>query len=69
MPMLEEPRKPKMFSWEKWKEKQPNLDANKLVFLDESGVNLAMTRLYGWGEKCARVADYVPDVHGLSVHR
>jgi transposase len=32
------------------------------VFLDESGLNLAMTRLYGWGERHARVEEYVPDV-------
>jgi len=32
------------------------------VFLDESSVNLALTRLYGWGEKHVRVEDYVADV-------
>jgi transposase len=32
------------------------------VFLDECGVNLGMTRLYGWGERHARVGEYVPDV-------
>jgi transposase len=38
------------------------MDAGKLVFLDESGVNTGMTRLYGRGELGARVVDYVPDV-------
>ena len=41
---------------------QETLDINKLKFLDETGVNLGMTRLYGWGEKSRRVVDYVPDV-------
>jgi transposase len=33
-----------------------------LVFLDESGVNTGMTRLYGRAPKDQRVVDYVPDV-------
>ena len=41
---------------------QPAMDAGKLVFLDESGVNTGMTRLYGRGKAGARVVDYVPDV-------
>ena len=45
-----------------WKENQAEMDVSRLVFLDEAGVNLGMTRLYGWGEKSARVDDYVPDV-------
>jgi len=44
-----------------WRELQTTLDVGQLVFLDECGVNLAMTRLYGWGERCVRVVDYVPD--------
>ncbi|MDR0797355.1 MAG: IS630 family transposase [Nitrososphaerota archaeon] len=40
---------------------QTALEVDKLVFIDECGVNLAMTRLYGWGERCARVVDYIPD--------
>jgi transposase len=46
----------------KWRENQNTLDVNKLVFLDESSITLALTRLYGWGERSARVEDYVPDV-------
>ncbi len=34
----------------------------KLVFLDESGVNTGMTKLYGRAWKGNRVVDYVPDV-------
>ena len=45
-----------------WQEKQKSLDITKLVFLDESGINLNMTRLYGWGKKNERVEDYVADV-------
>jgi len=37
------------------------LDVGQLVFLDECGVNLALSRLYGWGERHIRVNDYVPD--------
>jgi transposase len=32
------------------------------VFLDESGVNTGMTRLYGRAKSNERVVDYVPDV-------
>jgi len=45
-----------------WRESQGGLDAGRLVFLDGPGVNLGMTRLYGWAEKSERVGDYVPDV-------
>jgi transposase len=38
------------------------MDASKLVFLDESGVNTGMTRLYGRGARGERVNDYVPNV-------
>jgi len=34
---------------------------DRLVFLDESGVNLAETRLYGRAPSDERVIDYVPD--------
>jgi transposase len=33
-----------------------------MYFIDESGINLGMTRLYGWGDKSSRIDDYVPDV-------
>jgi transposase len=47
---------------EEWKNIQPAMNAEKLVFLDESGINAGMTRLYGRGRLGARVIDYVPDV-------
>ncbi len=47
---------------EEWKEYQPYLDIKKIHFLDETSVNLGMTRLYGWGTKNERVVDHVPDV-------
>ena len=46
-----------------WVEKQQGqFDINKLVFLDESSINLGMTRLYGRALKGERVDDYIPDV-------
>ena len=45
-----------------WAENQPNLDVNELIFLDESGIDLGMTRLYGRAPTNERVIDYVPDV-------
>ena len=44
-----------------WQDLQKTLEIGQLVFLDEASVNCAMTRLRGWGEKHARVEDYVPD--------
>ena len=38
------------------------MDVDKLVFLDESGVNTGMTRLYGRGSSHERVVDYTPDI-------
>jgi len=38
------------------------MDIDKLVFLDESGINTGLTRLYGRGSSDERVVDYVPDV-------
>jgi transposase len=45
-----------------WREKQKTMDPSKLVFLDETSKNCAMTRLYGRAKGKARVNDYVPDV-------
>lgn len=41
---------------------QKTVDPSRLVFLDESGVNIGMTRLYGRALKHERVIDSVPDV-------
>jgi transposase len=45
-----------------WKESQSEMDIDKLVFLDESGINTGMTRLYGRSTSKERIIDYVPDV-------
>ena len=45
---------------EEWQEQQKTMDQNHLIFLDESGVNLNMTRRYGRAIGKARVYDYVP---------
>ena len=38
------------------------MDAGSLIFLDETGANTGMTRLYGRAVDGERVVDYVPDV-------
>jgi len=48
---------------EVWKEKQKQpkeFPADKLVFLDESGVNIDMVRRYGRAKNKKRVHDYAP---------
>lgn len=43
-----------------WEEFMSKCDAEHLIFLDESGVNTNMTRLYGRGIGKARVEDHTP---------
>ena len=43
-----------------WEEYRSKCDVGHLVFLDESGVNTNMTRLYGRGIGKARVEDHTP---------
>ena len=45
---------------EKWKEISKTLDVSKLVFLDESGVNINLTRRYGCAIGKERAHDYAP---------
>ena len=45
-----------------WREKQKTMDPSKLVFLDETSKNCAMTRLYGRAKGKKRMNEYVPDV-------
>jgi len=45
-----------------WREKQKTMDPSKLVFLDETSKNCAMTRLYGRAKGKKRINEYVPDV-------
>lgn len=44
----------------KWIENINNYDKEKLVFLDESGVNTDMTRIYGRSKKGTRSVDKTP---------
>ena len=43
-----------------WSENVLNIDSEKLVFLDESGVNTDMTRRYGRSVGEKRVVDHAP---------
>ena len=47
-----------------FRETVEGLDLARLKFVDESGTNLAMTRLYGRASRGQRVVDAVPDNHG-----
>ena len=46
-----------------WRQSQPSLDPNKLVFIDETGTNTAMVRQRGRGPRGARVIGRVPYGH------
>lgn len=46
--------------WKNWQEKMWDTTMEKLVFLDESGVNTNLTRLYGRAYGKERAADAVP---------
>ena len=45
-----------------WKTKQPELDSSRLIFLDESGVNTGMTRIYGRAASHQRNKEALPDI-------
>jgi transposase len=47
-----------------WHAQAKLLDAKRLVFLDECGSNIALTPLYGWAPKGARVTGSVPRNRG-----
>ena len=46
-----------------WRVLQTGIDPKRLVFLDETFLNTAMTRLYGWGPRDQRVVDLAPQSH------
>jgi transposase len=46
-----------------WKAAHPYIDPRSLVFLDETGVNTKMARLYGWSPVGERCRDSVPFGH------
>ena len=47
-----------------WREAAAQLDPQQLVFVDESGTNIALTRLYGWAPHDHRATGSVPRNHG-----
>jgi len=49
-------------SREQWEIDQKETDVARIVFLDETSINIGMTRLYGRAHGEERVIDYVPDV-------
>jgi transposase len=50
-----------------WEEKAKHLDARKLVFLDESGSNIALTRLYARAPKGKRAKGSTPRNRGKNM--
>ena len=44
------------------KSAQPEMPLEKLVFLDQTGINTGMTRLYGRASSHRRIVDYTPDI-------
>jgi transposase len=52
---------------EKWRARQAALGGRRVVFIDETAVNLAMTRLYGRARRGQRASGAVPKNYGQSV--
>jgi transposase len=47
-----------------WRAAAAQLDPEQLVFVDESGTNISLTRLYGWAPHHRRASGSVPRNHG-----
>jgi transposase len=47
-----------------WREQMKQLDARRLVIVDECGSNIALTPLYGWAPKGQRASGSVPRNRG-----
>jgi transposase len=47
-----------------WRAAAAQLDPEQLVFVDESGTNSSLTRLYGWAPHHRRASGSVPRNHG-----
>lgn len=52
---------------DEYREQSAGLDLARLKFVDEAGVNLALTRLFGRAPRGERVADSVPQNYGENV--
>ena len=50
-----------------WRKTRPGLDARQLIFVDESGLNLALTRLYARAPRGVRAVAAVPQNYGQSL--
>ena len=50
-----------------WKVQQPSLDPDKLVFIDETGTNTKMARLYGRAKRGKRAVGRIPWGHWKTV--
>ena len=51
---------------ELWVANQAHLDFTRLVFVDETGTNTAMTRTHGWGQKGKRLLAKAPHGHWMT---
>ena len=49
-----------------WRAAAAQLDPEQLVFVDESGTHIALTRLYGWAPHDQRASGSVPRNHGTN---
>ena len=47
-----------------WRAAAAQLEAEQLVFVDESGTNISLTRVYGWAPHDQRATGSVPRNHG-----
>jgi transposase len=50
-----------------WRDRAAALDPARLIFVDETGTNLGMTRRYGRAPRGQRVVGHVPRNHGPNV--
>jgi transposase len=50
-----------------WRAAAAQLDPERLVFVDESGTNISLTRVYGWAPHHRRASGSVPRNHGKNL--
>jgi transposase len=50
-----------------WRAAAAQLDPQQLVFVDESGTTIALTRLYGWAPQNRRASGSAPRNHGKNL--